>query len=824
MKYTRASASDAVNERERRNLALAYEAACESIVLLKNEGVLPFSGPRIAAFGPGVAYTVKGGSGSGEVNERHSVSIREGLELRQKELVSQRWLQDYESAYARAQEAQGKRRSLRPDLRHPAEMVNALFGAFRLPEGRPVQPEDLETDTQECIYVLSRQAGEGKDRTLTAGDYLLTGQEIADIRLLSEHYPRFVLVINAGACIDLTPLDAMPGVRGILFVGQPGTRGGLAVVDVLYGAVCPSAALADTWPMQYEDIPYAGTFSSLGGNRDEELYREGIYVGYRYFDAFAQKPRFPFGFGLSYTAFETGMAEVCVDGTSVAVTVPVTNIGSTAGKKIVQLYVSAPVGRVVPENKRLAAFAKTSLLSPGATERLELRFDLSAMSSYCTEESAQMLNAGDYILLLGSSSADVQPIIRLRLGKEVILSRHKAICPMHCPDFDLSPASSREGNAPDVPVILLDAAAFPYAVYTYPVPEIRPDADVRALVDSLSEKQMIDLVVGDGMQVSDPIFHLPGAVGTTTSSLWEKGLVNITLCDGPAGLRIQKRSVRTKDNRIKALELPLAALEMLPSVVKNQLKGNEASGTLLYQFTTAFPAASALAQSWDCALMQRIGAAVQEEMKEYGCTCWLAPAINIHRNPLCGRNFEYFSEDPFLTGTMAAAMVRGVQQEPGYYAVIKHFACNNREDNRNHVSSVVSERALREIYLRAFELCVREGGAACVMTAYNRINGVPACNSYDLCTDVLRNEWGFDGVVMTDWFAPLVFPNGSARCLEAGNDLIMPGEPVSRAQLLLARKTGTLSRAALKRCCCNVVRLILDSALQKETVSQSSQP
>jgi beta-glucosidase len=239
---------------------------------------------------------------------------------------------------------------------------------------------------------------------------------------------------------------------------------------------------------------------------------------------------------------------------------------------------------------------------------------------------------------------------------------------------------------------------------------------------------------------------------------------------------------------------------------------------VLYQYTTAFPVAAALAQTWNTDLLYEVGNAIYREMKEYGCTYWLAPAINIHRNPLCGRNFEYFSEDPRLTGLMAAAITRGVQQEDGFYVTVKHYACNNQEDNRNFVSSNLSERALREIYLRGFEISVRQGGAKAVMTSYNKVNGVYAPNSHDLCTKLLRKEWGFDGVVMTDWFSTNKGQGNNALAMKAGNDLIMPGGGHFKKEILEGVKNGVISETDVRRCCANVVKSILDSATQREYI------
>ena len=250
------------------------------------------------------------------------------------------------------------------------------------------------------------------------------------------------------------------------------------------------------------------------------------------------------------------------------------------------------------------------------------------------------------------------------------------------------------------------------------------------------------------------------------------------------------------------------------------MNGDPEKHPVIYQYTTAFPVSHTLAQSWNTQLMQQVGSAIYKEMKEYGCTFWLAPAINIHRNPLCGRNFEYYSEDPFLTGAMAAGVTCGVQQEEGYYVTVKHFACNNQEDNRNFVSSNLSERALREIYLRGFERCVRQGRAKAIMTSYNKVNGVYSPNSYDLCTKVLRNEWGFDGVVMTDWFSTNKGQADNALAMKAGNDLIMPGTGANKKEILAGLKDGRVTKQDLRRCCANVVNAIFNSALQKEYVDK----
>jgi len=315
-------------------------------------------------------------------------------------------------------------------------------------------------------------------------------------------------------------------------------------------------------------------------------------------------------------------------------------------------------------------------------------------------------------------------------------------------------------------------------------------------------------------------FNMPGSVGNTTSKFWDKGLANVTLCDGPAGLRISKRAAITADGQIKNVDLPFSSLESLPKFVKKFMAADENKNTLLYQYTTAFPVATALAQTFNTDILYEVGSAIYREMKEYGAVYWLAPALNIHRNPLCGRNFEYYSEDPFLSGIMAAAITKGIQQEDGYYVTIKHFAANNQENNRNFVSSNISERALREIYLRGFEIAVRDGGAKGVMTSYNKINGIWAPSSYDLCTKALRNEWGFDGVVMTDWMSTGKGKADNALAMKAGNDLIMPGGKYYKKDMMAGLNAGRCSEEDIRRCCANVIKSIFASQIQKEYIDR----
>ena len=818
---TKASYTGEPNQRELENLEVAYRAACEAVVLLKNDGALPLKSKKVAVYGAGAIKTIKGGTGSGEVNERHSVTVLEGLKNRNFEIASEKWISDYETGYDAAVAAYKEERMKRINIFKLNSIMQMMFENFRLPCGRAITAEDVaSSDTDNCIYVLSRQAGEGGDRKTEKGDMFLTDEEEAAIRFCAENYQNFVLVINCGSAMDMAFAERIPGINAILYICQLGTEGGNALADILSGTVSPSGKLSDTWAKQYSDIPFADQYSYLNGNLDDEYYREGIYVGYRYFDSFGVAPAFPFGFGLGYTDFSIHSSGINKDGRYISVKATVSNAGTVhSGKEVVQLYVSAPNGKLHKEYQQLAAFGKTDLLAPGQRAELDLSFDLGTVASYREDDASYVLEAGDYILRLGNSSRNTVPVGVVTVEEEIIVSRHSNICPVKQPIDELKAEPfSFEALPMGLPRIIVDPSAFTTVQYEYEQPAICDDPDVKAFMEGLSLADMAEIVVGIGMFGGTTRFTLPGAVGKTTSKFWDRGLANVSLCDGPAGLRIQKRSTAEKNGKVKPVEMAMSVFDAFPGFLKKMMTGDPDKAPVLYQYTTAFPVANALAQTWNKELMFEVGNAIFREMKEYGCTYWLAPAINIHRNPLCGRNFEYFSEDPRLSGQMATEITRGIQQEDGFYVTVKHFACNNQEDNRNRVSSNLSERALREIYLRGFEYTVREGKAKSIMTSYNLVNGVYAPNSYDLCTKVLRNEWGFDGVVMTDWFSTNKGLASNPICMKVGNDLIMPGGSYPKKDILDGIKKGIITEEDLRRCCANVVRSILDSAIQREYI------
>ena len=818
----KAAFSDEVTALEKENARVACEAALEGIVLLENDGTLPLTPGKIALYGAGAGMTIKGGTGSGEVHERHAVTIREGMEAAGFTVTTDHWIDGYEEMY-RVGEAAYTRKFRQGLLK--LDIANIMASPYQYPFGQPVTLGDImRSDTDTCIYVIARQAGEGADRKLKNFEYSLSDIEKENIALCAASYEKFIVVVNVGSVFDLSFLDEIEGINAVVYFAQQGMEGGRAFADLITGKAVPSAKTVDTWPKDYKDIPFAMDYSYLNGDLEEEYYREGIYVGYRYFDSYDVEPRYPFGYGLSYTTFSIEKENVELVGTKVMVRVNVTNTGSTySGKEVVQLYASCPQTGMAKEYQRLAAFAKTGVLAPGGTETAVLSFDMKDLASYRESDAAWVLEAGDYILRLGASSRDTEAVAALVLDGEAVVEQCTNVSRTVLEVREMDPPALKDTNEEkdaaeaqdaDLLRIPVPASAFETEVCEYRDPEIYESPVSDAVLDVLSTEELCEVVAGTGMVGNGPrFFDAMGSAGYTTGAFIDRGLPNVCLADGPAGLRLQKVSTVTRSGNVKAAEPMLSALKYLPDPVQKVMFGDSDRQPCVYQFTTAFPVGLALAQSWNTKLVERVGDAVGKEMERYGVTYWLAPGMNIHRNPLCGRNFEYYSEDPLLTGKMAAAMSRGVQSHRGCFVTIKHFCCNNQEDNRNRTNANVNERALREIYLRGFRIAVQEGHARALMTSYNKVNGTYVNNSYELITKVLRNEWGFDGLVMTDWFATGKGLGSHCAAIEAGNDLIMPGGKGVVRELKAKLKSGELDGTALRRCAANVIRGVTESRI-----------
>ena len=817
--YARTSPEE--NQRERDHRDLARRIAEEGIVLLKNDGALPAAPGNIALYGAGVTKTIFGGSGSGEVNARKYVNVLEGFENAGYTVTTRSWLNDYEAEFEKEQKQFfHEMRTGFLKIRSGADANNILGASFVYPAGRAVTEADVaasKTDT--CLYVIARQSGEGSDRK--PEEFVFLPEEIAQIRFCAEHYEKTVLVINVGASMDLTGVDEIPGLNAILFMCQLGEESGTALANVVSGAVSPSGHLTDTWVKNYDQVPFGNTFSFMSPDPLEQNYEEGIFVGYRYYQTAGVEPRYPFGFGLSYTTFAFDVKSVETFQSFVTARVKVENTGDTcSGKAVVQAYLSCPAGNLAKPYQQLVAYAKTPDLGPGQTAEVELRFDLRDESTFDESTGGYILEAGDYILLVGDSSATAAPAAVITLPETVSVEDARPI------DRERTVQEIRlESKRPDVP------EGIPHlTLKENDVHKIRqsfePDGqwnvykDIVAMMDAT---ERVELLLGAGMHffAFKGAFTVPGNAANTSSNLMKDHQIpSVSLADGPAGLRILEESVQYRSGKIKPLKNAISVFDYLPGAASKALLGKRSLGTTLYQYATAFPVGTAVAQTWNVDLAEAFGAAVSKEMSEYGVTFWLAPGMNIHRNPLCGRNFEYYSEDPMMTGSIAAAVCKGVASRPGNYVTIKHFAANNQEFQRNKASSNVSERAFREIYLRPFKRAIRDGGAMAVMTSYNPVNGIYNVENRSLLEDYLRGECGFEGIVMTDWTSTGLGLADPVKAIRAGNDMIMPGMPTDRRPLKKAALSGELDPKDLRRCATRVVKLLLESEQGKERLRE----
>lgn len=752
---------------------MSREAAAEGMVLLKNESrILPFSqGTKLALFGKASVDYVKGGGGSGDVTVDYIRSLQEGLECKEKE---------------------GKVQILASLGEFYRKNVREQYQKGILP-GQTAEPEIPEELLREAkawadaaVISICRFSGEGWDRKGIPGDgdFYLTREEQKMVDTVTANFEKIIVVLNVGGVVDTSWFRNHEGIQGVLLAWQGGMEGGLAAADLLCGDENPSGKLTDTFAGGFEDYPSSGYFNE---SEDYVDYTEDIYVGYRYFETIpgaASKVNYPFGYGLSYTEFEIEALKAAESRGLIQVDARVTNTGVRGGKEVVQLYYSAPQGRLGKPARELAAFAKTRFLLPGESQRIRLVFSPDDMASYDdmgkTAESAYILEAGRYGFWLGNSVRDAE-----KLSYEYVVEITRIVRQLSekCAPYALKQRLLADGTYEQLPL-----GDNPYGENGL-VPQdkdslegIRPrvraveprsmnameeniiftlkdvaegKADMDIFLSQLTDKQVAELLGGQ------PNTGVANTFGM--GNLPEYGIPNIMTADGPAGLRIQ------------------------PSC-----------GVC----TTAWPCATLLACTWNPDLVRQIGAAGAAEVKENNIGIWLTPAMNIHRSPLCGRNFEYYSEDPLITGKMGAAMIQGIQSQH-IGASMKHFCCNNKETNRKDSDSRVSERALREIYLKGFEIAVKESQPWIIMSSYNLVNGCPASCNPDLLTGILREEWGFKGMVTTDWW------NHAEHYMEvkAGGDIKMGcGYP---ERIMEALEKGLVTREEMNICAKRILQMIL---------------
>lgn len=756
------------------NTPLIRRAAAEGIVLLENDGTLPMQAGKIALFGAGAAGTVYCGTGSGYVFTPHPVTVQEGLKNAGFRLTSSNWLKRC-TDHERLVNKQDKTLSW---------IDRKWSGVTILAEEPEITAEDMKTAQAEtAVYVIRRNAGEGGDRKAEKGDWLLSDRERENLTAVARHYAHTVVVLNTCA-MDLRFVQEIPGISAVVYMGLGGMEMGNALADVLTGRVNPCGKLTDTLAARYEDYPTAGHFADQDGSQLHPMYTEGIYVGYRYFDSFGVKPLYPFGYGRSYTDFELKTISVSCDWDKISACVQVTNTGKYAGKEVVQLYVSAPGGKLEKPYQELKAFAKTPVLQPGESCQIRLEVETAQLASFDESRSAWIMEQGNYLLRVGTSSVHTSVAATISLDGEAIVSRVTDILAVDVPIQEIHAPQRAEEAAQGI-VLELRAADCVTAdhtskisdsVTTY-VPEgtaytstvnqnpYQPASFCREEVQFVRNCPTASFYDVDAGKVSMEEF---------VASLPNEVLVRI--CTGileetPFAVADRTGIKLKKSAPVQSSGTTTAQYEKTLGIPSMQLFDGPGGMHVIGCAAAAFPVGMVLAQTWDVELIQAIGKAFAQDMEAFQVTVALAPGMNIHRDPLGGRSFEYYAEDPVLSGKVAAAITKGVQHDGKRGVSIKHFAANNQETNRFEGLNTVTPRTLREIYLKNFEICVREAQPMTVMTSYNGINGTHTSSRRDLVTHLLRGEWGFAGFVMTDWGTQSEKPLD----LQAGNDIIMGG-------------------------------------------------
>lgn len=761
-------------------LDTAAKMVSEGIVMLKNENnALPLDTDKeVAVFGRIQFHYYKSGTGSGGmVNVTKVVNILDGL-IDNGVKVNEKLLDTYRKW----------------DKENPFDLGEGWGGEPWSQKEMPLDEGLVKETAKSCetaIVIIGRTAGEEQDNRLEAGSYLLSDDEIAMLTVVRENFKKVVLLLNVGNIIDMTDINRIAP-DSVLYVWQGGMTGGKGTADVLTGKVSPSGKLPDTIAYKVSDYPSDANF---GREENRDIYAEDIYVGYRYFETFAkEKVLYPFGFGLSYTEFEIKTEKAEITEGVVKLSVSVKNIGSYKGKEVIEVYCEAPQGRLGKASRVLCGFEKTRELVPQEEQVVEIAVDIAKLASYddsgvTGNKSCYVLEAGEYKFYVGSDVRSAEYACSFEQGEDLITERLTQ---------SLAPVESFERIKP-----VCEGGAFSIGREAVPVSEVDESArrleklpkeiaytgdkgiklwDVKngkntmdEFIAQLSDYDLSCIIRGEGMGSPRVTAGTASAFGGVSENLNGFGIPAGCCSDGPSGMRL--------DCGTKAFSLP--------------------NGTMI-------------ASSFNKELTSELFTFMGLEMAANKVDCLLGPGMNIHRHPLNGRNFEYFSEDPFLTGKMAAAELKGMAGA-GVTGTIKHFCANNRETNRHFIDSVVSERALREIYLKGFEIAVKEGGASSVMTTYGIVNGLWTAGNFDLNTVILREEWGFKGFTMTDWWANINVrgkePDKTdfAAMARAQNDVYMvcPDGEKNDDNTLAALENGDIERCELQRNAANICGFLL---------------
>lgn len=762
-------------------LETSARAVSGGIVMLKNDGALPLKqGGTAAVFGRIQLHYYKSGTGSGGmVNVSKVIGITDGL---------------LDAGYKLDEQLLNAYREW--DEQNPFDYGEGWGGEPWSQKEMPLTDELVSgaaSRADAAIVIIGRTAGEEMDNKLEKGAFLLSDLEEDMLRRVTSAFDKTVVLLNTGGLIDMSFMDRYP-VSAVMYVWQGGMVGGAGTAAVLTGEVSPSGKLPDTIAYEISDYPSDKFF----GSGDMDCYGEDIYVGYRYFETFAKdRVRFPFGFGMSYTSFDITASDFKLDGNKVTGSVNVKNTGSTPGREVVQIYCSAPQGKLGKPARVLCGFDKTRTLQPGESQTLSFEIPLESVASYddsgvTGHKSAWILEQGGYVFYAGADVRSASEAYSLTLPETVVRQCKSALGPLTA--FKRMVNSGGKPEFEDVP---LTGEAFPHDHAKLPaeIPQTG-DRGIR-LADVVNGKNTLEeftaqltdydlscIIRGEGMGSPKVTAGTAAAFGGVSDTLTALGIPCACCDDGPSGMRL--------DCGTKAFSLP--------------------NGTLL-------------ASTFDRPLMTELFTFMGLEMHTNQVDCLLGPGMNIHRHPLNGRNFEYFSEDPYLTGEMASAELAGLHST-GAEGTIKHFCGNNRETRRHFLDSVISERALREIYLRGFEKAVKKGGAKSVMTTYGQVNGVWTAGNYGLVTGILRDDWGFDGFTMTDWWANInrrgKAPDKSdfAAMAMAQNDVYMvtADGAACNDNTLDSLKSGELTRGELQRNAMNILRFLTTTHAMKRVM------
>ena len=764
----------------------AVASVAEGCVLLRNENnVLPFArGEKVAVFGRIQLDYYKSGTGSGGmVNVSHVVGITEGLIDSGAVEVNRELLAVYEEWCMEHPFDLGSGWGAEPWSQKEMELSDALC-------------EKIAAESEVALVILGRTAGEDQDNRAEKGAYFLSDEEDAMLSQVRKYFKKMVVLLNVGGLIDMSFVTKYEP-EAVLYGWQGGMLGGTGTAQVLTGQVNPSGKLPDTIAYTIEDYPSHPYF----GSRERNFYTEDIYVGYRYFETFAKdKVMYPFGFGLSYTTFSMETRAVSATKEGVTLEVAVTNTGDVAGKEVVQVYCEAPQGLLGKPARVLCGYEKTKELAPQETQVLTVTVKTEDIASFddfgkTGHKSCFVLEAGEYNFYVGADVRSAKKSASTNVPETYVVSEHEQV---------LAPERSFPRMVPEV-------SGDGYVVKFEEVPAVEPQDEVRrkermpkelaytddkgikladvadgkasmdAFIAQFSDENLACIIRGEGMSSPKVTPGTASTFGGVTEELAAFGIPCGCCADGPAGIRM--------DCGTKAFSIPNGTL--IASTFNKEL---------IYELFTCFGLEAAY----------------------HKVDCMLGPGMNLHRHPLNGRNFEYFSEDPYLTGTMAASELKGFHSA-GVTGTIKHFAGNDQESGRHTTDSVISERALREVYLKCFEYAVKDGKAPTIMTTYGSLNGVWTAGNYDLATAILRDDWGFDGMVMTDWWAAInrrnqpADRNDFAAMAMSQNDVYMvcSDSLTHDDNVMEALADGSLSRAELQRNAANVCRFIMTTHAMK---------